>query len=224
MSIITCCEKKTDTALNRCILGRIRLHPRPLVQCIWRLRYGCRTSCYSYGKSGKPLGATVTSVQLKFRIFPTFHGCVFSSPHASSLPSLSHQHRREVQKISWLTLPFPPRCTAVICLIFLICSLRTNVVFFVIFLSLVGTFCCLAAAYWSLALVYMNGSNTSAMDNAQKLTVAGGAFAFVTSMAGWWIFFAIMLASLDFPISIPVGDLSHIIKGASERKGARDVV
>jgi len=37
-------------------------------------------------------------------------------------------------------------------------------------------------------------------------------------MAGWWIFLAIMLASLDFPLSLPVGDLSHIIKGASEKK------
>lgn len=37
-------------------------------------------------------------------------------------------------------------------------------------------------------------------------------------MAGWWIFFAIMLASLDFPLNLPVGDLSHIVKGASEKK------
>ena len=47
---------------------------------------------------------------------------------------------------------------------------------------------------------------------------AAGALTFITSMAGWWIFFAIMLASLDFPLAIPVGDLSHIIKGASTRK------
>ncbi len=53
---------------------------------------------------------------------------------------------------------------------------------------------------------------------------AGGAFTFVTSMAGWWIFFAIMLASLDFPFSIPVGDLSHIIKGASEKQKVKDAV
>jgi len=43
-------------------------------------------------------------------------------------------------------------------------------------------------------------------------------------MAGWWIFFAIMLASLDFPFSIPVGDLSHIIRGASEKKKAKESV
>lgn len=33
-----------------------------------------------------------------------------------------------------------------------------------------------------------------------------------------------MLASLDFPFSVPVGDLSHIIKGASEKKKAKDAV
>jgi len=39
-------------------------------------------------------------------------------------------------------------------------------------------------------------------------------------MAGWWIFLAITLASVDFPLAIPVGDLSTMIKGASERGGA----
>jgi len=41
-------------------------------------------------------------------------------------------------------------------------------------------------------------------------------------MAGWWIFFAIMLAALDFPFQIPVGDLFTMIKGASERPKARE--
>ena len=177
--------------------------------------------------------------------------------------------------------------TGLICFIFLICSLRTNIVFFLIFLTLVGAFGCLSAAYWNLALAYENAENMAAAKRAGQLVVvrlpfslpspsplfllpslalpkdrktekrnfpcnphtyiytnqkkkerkrlykrikltpdplpfsriqAGGAFTFVTSMAGWWIFFAIMLASLDFPFSIPVGDLSHIIKGASEKR------
>ncbi len=41
-------------------------------------------------------------------------------------------------------------------------------------------------------------------------------------MAGWWIFFAQMLASVDFPFQIPVGDISHIIKGASTRIQERE--
>jgi hypothetical protein len=44
-----------------------------------------------------------------------------------------------------------------------------------------------------------------------------GACAFVTSLSGWWILFAIMLAVLDFPFQIPVGDLSRLIRGGSER-------
>lgn len=104
-----------------------------------------------------------------------------------------------------------------ICFIFLICSLRTNIVFFVIFLSLVLGFACLAGAYFNLALVYKNPTNLSAATRAGRLVIAGGACTFVTSLAGWYIFFAIMLASLDFPLQIPVGDLSTMIKGASER-------
>ncbi|KAL9596657.1 MAG: hypothetical protein Q9219_005652 [cf. Caloplaca sp. 3 TL-2023] len=103
-----------------------------------------------------------------------------------------------------------------ICLIFLLCSLRTNVVFFIIFLTLVLAFACLSAAYFNLALVYENPMNTSAATRARRLVVAGGACAFVTSLAGWYIFLAIMLASLDFPVQVPVGDLSRVIKGKGE--------
>ena len=41
-------------------------------------------------------------------------------------------------------------------------------------------------------------------------------------MAGWWIFFAQMLASVDFPFQIPVGDIGHIIKGGSMRIEERE--
>ncbi|KAL8860785.1 MAG: hypothetical protein Q9178_002815 [Gyalolechia marmorata] len=105
-----------------------------------------------------------------------------------------------------------------ICLIFMICSLRTNIVFFVIFMSLVCAFGCLAGAFFNFALAYEDATNLAAAMRAHRCIVAGGAFSFITSLAGWWIFLAIMLASLDFPIQIPVGDLSTMIKGASEKK------
>ncbi|KAF2188745.1 hypothetical protein K469DRAFT_86076 [Zopfia rhizophila CBS 207.26] len=103
---------------------------------------------------------------------------------------------------------------AMMCFVYLICSLRTNIVFFMIFLTLVIAFCCLAGAYWQL--------NNGAAALAYRLQVTAGACAFVTSLCGWWIFIAIMLASLDFPFSLPVGDLSGVIKGASE-KGDKNV-
>lgn len=37
-----------------------------------------------------------------------------------------------------------------------------------------------------------------------------------------WIFFAQMLVSVDFPIEMPVGDISHVIRGASERKKVKE--
>ncbi|KAK5127783.1 hypothetical protein LTR85_004899 [Meristemomyces frigidus] len=99
--------------------------------------------------------------------------------------------------------------------IYMICALRTNVVFVMIFATLIPAFACLAGAYWNLAL----GNSQYAVDT---LLVVAGALTFVTDMCGWWIFFAILLASLDFPFQLPVGDLSHIIKGASEKAKAKE--
>jgi succinate-acetate transporter protein len=113
----------------------------------------------------------------------------------------------------------------VLCLIYLVCSLRTNIVFVVIFFTLVCAFGLLAGAYWQNANSIAN-SDPSAASLAGRLQKAAGAFLFVTSMAGWWIFFAIMLAALDFPFQIPVGDLSTVIPGASDSqktKAAREM-
>jgi len=99
---------------------------------------------------------------------------------------------------------------ALLCLIYLICSIRTNIAFFIIFLTLTIAFGCLSGSYWQVA----NG-NTALAGTLQK---TGGAFLFVTSASGWWIFLAQMLAAIDFPIQIPVGDLSTYIKGASQRQ------
>lgn len=83
----------------------------------------------------------------------------------------------------------------VLCFVYLVCSLRTNVVFVCIFATLVPAFGCLAGAFWQTA----NGN----VALAGKLQIAAGAITFVTDMLGWWIFFAIMLAALDFPFQIP---------------------
>jgi succinate-acetate transporter protein len=97
----------------------------------------------------------------------------------------------------------------VLCLVFLICSLRTNIVYVVVFTTLVAAFGLLTGEHFQLAV-----GNT---DLAASLQVAAGAALLVTSIAIWWIFFATMLEALDFPFQIPVGDLSWIIKGASSR-------
>ena len=83
----------------------------------------------------------------------------------------------------------------IMCLIYLVCSIRTNIAFVLIFFTLVCAFGCLAGAYFQAS----NGNAKM----AGNLTIAAGAFTFVTCASGWWIFFAIMLASLDFPFQIP---------------------
>ena len=111
----------------------------------------------------------------------------------------------------------------VLCFIYLICSLRTNIVFVVIFFTLVLAFSLLTAAYWYQAKAFASTpTNPSALARAGRLQIAAGACTFVTILAGWWIFFAIMLAALDFPFQIPVGDLSTMIKGASTRQKEKD--
>jgi succinate-acetate transporter protein len=84
---------------------------------------------------------------------------------------------------------------ALMCFVYLICSIRTNVAFFIIFLTLTIAFSCLTGAYWQVA----NG-NASLAGTLQK---TAGAFTFVTSASGWWIFIAQMLAALDFPFQLP---------------------
>lgn len=113
-------------------------------------------------------------------------------------------------------------------LLYLICALRTNLVFVTIFFGLFMTFVILTGSYWNIAV------NQGAV--AARLQIASGAFAFLACLAGWWafiialrvcgskltvpgrwIFFAQMLASVDFPFQIPVGDISHLIRSGTEK-------
>jgi uncharacterized protein len=98
---------------------------------------------------------------------------------------------------------------AVLCLIYLICALRTNLVFVIIFAGLLGGFTLLTATFWQLA----EGASTGA---GRTLYLAGGSF-LVSCMAGWYLLLALLLGSVDFPIALPVVDLSGWIPGASER-------
>ena len=101
-----------------------------------------------------------------------------------------------------------------LCFIYLVAALRTNIVFVIIFATLVVAFGLLAGAYWQIA------QGSAALGS--KLIIAAGAFTWVTCVAGWWIFAAQILACVDFPLNLPVGDLSTMIKGASERRAAKE--
>ncbi|KAF1946872.1 hypothetical protein EJ02DRAFT_499716 [Clathrospora elynae] len=101
-------------------------------------------------------------------------------------------------------------CMGILCLVYLICSIRTNLIFFLIFFTLVPAFGLLSGSYFHAA------KGNAAM--ASKLAEASGAFCFVTCLCGWYIFLAIMLASVDFPLDLPLVDLSTMVKGASEKR------
>lgn len=86
-------------------------------------------------------------------------------------------------------------CMSILCFVYLICSIRTNLIFFLIFFTLTPAFALLAGTFLQVA----NGQAAL----AGKLQEAAGAFTFVTCMLGWYIFLAIMLASVDFPLDLP---------------------
>jgi len=109
----------------------------------------------------------------------------------------------------------------VLCFLYMILALRTNLVFFLIFMFLVPAFGLLAAAFWLLAMDYGDGTTIHAA-TANTCIIAAGALTFVVDMLGWYIFFAILLASLDFPFQLSVVDLSRFIKGASEKQKAKE--
>lgn len=60
------------------------------------------------------------------------------------------------------------------CLIYLICALRTNVCFVVIFLSLLCAFGCLAGAYWSLGEDYTGKAGYAGKLVIVSFTISGG--------------------------------------------------
>ncbi|OAL34004.1 hypothetical protein AYO20_06652 [Fonsecaea nubica] len=98
---------------------------------------------------------------------------------------------------------------AMITTIFAICALRTNVVFFSALFTLIFAFGCAAGAFWHLAL--------GNADTGNKLTIAAGAFTWALTMMVWYLLAVQLLECVDFPLTLPVGDLSGFIKGKSER-------
>ncbi|MCJ1321246.1 hypothetical protein MMC15_006590 [Xylographa vitiligo] len=97
--------------------------------------------------------------------------------------------------------------------IYMVIALRTNIVFVIIFLFLDLALYLLAAAYWTLA-----EGNTAL---GAQLEVAAGACVFVFCMAGWYLLIVQLMQAVDFPLSLPVGDLSTRFQGGAARRKAR---
>ena len=122
------------------------------------------------GNPGNPLGLQTPGFNASFAFFLVFMGPL-GFPHP---PIYTYNSRFFTRKNEWEKDKANAKVSAytgLICFIFLICSLRTNIVFFLIFFTLVGAFGCLAAAYWNLALAYENAENTAAAKRAGRLVV-----------------------------------------------------
>ncbi|KAF7163920.1 hypothetical protein CNMCM6106_000692 [Aspergillus hiratsukae] len=97
----------------------------------------------------------------------------------------------------------------VLTFIYTICSIRTNVCLFSALFLLCITFGLFAGASFSVSV--------GNLLLAEKLQLVGGAFNFALCIPIWWIFITQILEAVDFPISLPVGDLSTVIPGRSQR-------
>ncbi|CAG9985068.1 unnamed protein product [Clonostachys byssicola] len=96
----------------------------------------------------------------------------------------------------------------ILAFVYLICALRTNIVFVTIFLSLLPAFSMLTAAFWLQAEDFEGNAA-----KANRMFVGAGASLIVTCAAGWYMLVAILFEIVDFPIQLPVGDLSSVFKG-----------
>ncbi|KAF2773370.1 GPR1/FUN34/YaaH-class plasma membrane protein [Teratosphaeria nubilosa] len=103
---------------------------------------------------------------------------------------------------------------AVLCLACTILALRTNICLVVILTCFTVTFPCLTASYSYAA----DGSGPAA-----TCRIVGAAFAFVASMVAWYLWFSILLDAVDFPFSLPVGNLTGIIKGRNDKLKKKEV-
>ena len=126
------------------------------------------------GNPGNPLGLQTPGFNASFAFFLVFMGASGFPPFLHTHTHMNTHSRFHTRENEWEQDKANAKVSAhtgLICFIFLICSLRTNIVFFLIFLTLVGAFGCLSAAYWNLALAYENAENTAAAKRAGQLVV-----------------------------------------------------
>lgn len=71
-------------------------------------------------------------------------------------------------------------------------------------MNITETVGCLSASFFAVA----HGDDSRAL----TLQYAGGGLLFVICLLGWYIFLALMLLSVEFPVVLPLGNLSTIVK------------
>ncbi|EUC30275.1 hypothetical protein COCCADRAFT_39469 [Bipolaris zeicola 26-R-13] len=94
----------------------------------------------------------------------------------------------------------------VFALVFLVASLPTNLVYIIIFFTVELGFLLIAASYFAVADGHAGAS--------VALKKGGGAFCFLSGLAGWYLEFALLLK--DSIVELPLGDTSRFF--AKSRK------
>jgi succinate-acetate transporter protein len=108
----------------------------------------------------------------------------------------------------WLYVAFYPMVMCILSFIFLIGSLRTNLVFVLIFIFATIGFGLGAGAFFHLA----HGNTVVGLRLAKGL----GACFFATGVLGFYFLLALVVAIMELPIpDIPVFDMSTVIKARS---------
>ncbi|KAK5173864.1 uncharacterized protein LTR77_002545 [Saxophila tyrrhenica] len=106
---------------------------------------------------------------------------------------------------------FYPLTLALLSFLFMICSLRTNAIFVVLFIC--------ATAGFALAAGGLFYTATGATATGTNLTIACGAAFFAADMLGWYLLFAIMIAVIELSVpDLPLFDLSSVIKARPRTK------
>jgi len=88
----------------------------------------------------------------------------------------------------------------ILCVVYFVASLRTNIPFAIIFLSLIFAFEFISAAYFH--------TGQGRLSLASQEFKIGGGFAFVTALSGFYIDICLLLKAVGFPYVPPIGDLS----------------
>ncbi|KAJ7739146.1 GPR1/FUN34/yaaH family-domain-containing protein [Mycena metata] len=92
---------------------------------------------------------------------------------------------------------------AVLCILYFIAALRTNVVFAYVFLTFTLTFASLAAAY-----------REAGLGNSHKAVImlkTAGACGFANIVGGWYLAAGLIMAAVNMPFGLPVGDLTRFL-------------
>lgn len=106
------------------------------------------------------------------------------------------------------TFAYFPLYMALLCFIYFIASLKTNLVLMLTFLFLVPMLGCLSGVFFKAA----EGVT------ATNLMTTAGALGFVVCILCWYLLAAQILASVAFPLTLPVGDLGWLEKRLKSKR------